>query len=126
MTKRPHRCLWLRGCTTSSKIPRLMSKYINDEFGSEVAEIVRRVTDEPGKNRRERKQATYQKTKQSPAAVTLKLADRIANVAASKANNPGLFQMYAKEYSEFQNQLYQESSNELTRNLWQELNRYFE
>jgi guanosine-3',5'-bis(diphosphate) 3'-pyrophosphohydrolase len=99
---------------------------VSDEFGAEVADIVWRVTDEPGRNRKERKQATYQKTKQSPAAIAVKLADRIANVAASKKGNAELFKMYAKEQEEFYKQLYQASDDKLVRSLWEHLKSYFE
>ena len=98
---------------------------ISSELGSDVAEIVWRVTDEPGKNRKERKLATYQKTKESLAAVTVKLADRIANVTASKKSNPNLFAMYAKEQPAFYETLYTKSDNSLVENLWQHLSRYF-
>lgn len=99
---------------------------IRDEMGADVAEIVWRVTDEPSRNRKERKSATYQKTKESIAAVTVKLADRIANVAASKKSNPQLLAMYTKEQSEFYQALYTEPKNNLAESLWQQLNSCFD
>lgn len=72
------------------------------EFGVEVAELVWLVTDAQGRNRKERKAATYLKTKQSEKAIILKLADRIANVEESLQNSAGLFQMYMKEQEFFQ------------------------
>lgn len=66
-----------------------------------VAELVWRVTDEPGKNRRERKTATYPKIAADPQAILIKLADRIANVRACLAGNSKLLAMYRKEYPAF-------------------------
>lgn len=52
-------------------------------FGPDVADLVHAVTDEPGRNRKERKAKTYPKIRAcGPLAVALKLADRIANVRA--------------------------------------------
>lgn len=73
------------------------------KFGYKVTEIVWRVTDEPGSNRKERKEKTYPKIKNHIDAITVKLADRIANVEESKKNNKSLFKMYKKEHKEFWN-----------------------
>lgn len=72
-----------------------------DEFGWEVAILVFLVTDEPGANRKERKEKTYRKTASTSKAIKLKLCDRIANVRKSKENNPKLFLMYKNEHQEF-------------------------
>jgi (p)ppGpp synthase/HD superfamily hydrolase len=98
---------------------------IRDRFGDEVAELVWRVTDEPGQNRKERKAATYLKTRQDEKAIALKLADRIANVRASKQNNPKLFRMYAKEQPEFSQALRPWSNSQLALRLWENLDQYF-
>lgn len=98
---------------------------IRDRFGEEVAEIVWRVTDEPGQNRKERKAATYLKTRQNEKAIALKLADRVANVKASRQNNPKLFRMYAQEQPEFAQALRSWSNSELALALWEELDRSF-
>lgn len=90
------------------------------EFGATVADLVEAVTDEPGKNRKERKAKTYPKIRAAgPSAVAIKLADRIANVravlkeiAAGGAAKPAtgldgptskgsLLAMYRKEHSDF-------------------------
>jgi (p)ppGpp synthase/HD superfamily hydrolase len=52
-------------------------------FGEEIADIVYRVTDEPGADRTERKRKTYRKIRGHYNATTVKLCDRIANVEAS-------------------------------------------
>jgi len=79
------------------------------EFDKTIADVVRAVTDEPGKNRREHA-ATYPKTRSSSAAVALKLCDRIANVENTiKNDNDGLFSMYQKEHREFRAALFRKS-----------------
>jgi (p)ppGpp synthase/HD superfamily hydrolase len=70
-------------------------------FGEEVSELIWRVTNEPGVNRKARHEATHGKIKESHAAVFLKLCDRIANVEAG-----GKTSMYRKEYTEFKASLY--------------------
>ena len=75
-------------------------------FGSVVAETIHKVSDEPGKNRKERKAKTYPKIASSDLAIALKLADRIANVENCRKNNASLFGMYYKEHAEFRKQLF--------------------
>lgn len=74
---------------------------IKTHFGYEVAEMVYCVTDELGRNRREKKEKTLPKTAGNPDAIILKLADRIANI-----EHGGKIDMYAKEYQEFKGALY--------------------
>lgn len=80
------------------------------DFGEEITQLVWKVTDEPGKSRKEKKQATYPKIKSDIWAIVLKLADRIANVEAGlkmkQQGNKNLFNMYQKEYSDFRQNLY--------------------
>lgn len=79
---------------------------IKDMFGDNVADIVGRVTNEPGKNRKERHEKTYPKIQASTDATTLKLADRIANVEFSIANTSKQIGMYKKEHKNFRSLLY--------------------
>lgn len=75
---------------------------IKREFGLDVAECVYAVTDELGRNRRERKKKTYPKLRNYGPAHYLKIADRIANIRACIRNEEyGLFLMYRKEQKEF-------------------------
>lgn len=74
---------------------------IKKHFGIEVAEMVYCVTDELGRDRREKKQKTLPKTASNPDAIILKLGDRIANI-----EHGGKIDMYAKEYSEFKGALF--------------------
>jgi (p)ppGpp synthase/HD superfamily hydrolase len=75
---------------------------IKIHFGFEVAEMVFCVTDEMGRNRKEKKGKTLPKTASNADAVILKLADRIANI-----EHGGKVDMYSSEYKEFRDALYQ-------------------
>lgn len=77
-------------------------------FGESVLIIVKAVTNEAGANRKERNAKTYPKIKANIDALTLKLADRIANVEASVANSPEKLGMYQKEYPDFREALFDE------------------
>lgn len=83
--------------------------------------VARFCTDSPGKNRRERKAATYARCRQEinhlwrhtatplpsvPIAVHVKVADRLANIRNCVAHNQGLLQMYQKEKGAFREALY--------------------
>ena len=74
---------------------------IKRAFGENVAEIVYCVTDELGRNRKERKEKTYPKIRGNVDAVLVKLCDRIANVKHSREYNQKLFNMYVNEHREF-------------------------
>ncbi|NIT79573.1 MAG: HD domain-containing protein [Anaerolineae bacterium] len=72
-------------------------------FGREVAELVWAVTDELGRNRKERKEKTYPKIFATADSTLLKLADLYSNVTGAVQNNTKQLQMYQKEWSEHYN-----------------------
>jgi guanosine-3',5'-bis(diphosphate) 3'-pyrophosphohydrolase len=78
---------------------------LRERFGDEVAAIVHAVTSEPGLNRSERHKLTYPKIAAIPDAITVKLADRIANVEASTRDNSSLLSMYRGECPGFRSAL---------------------
>lgn len=80
---------------------------IKKNFGVDVAEMVYCVTDELGRNRKEKKEKTLPKTASNPDAIILKLADRIANI-----EHGGKVDMYAKEYQEFKGVLFLNTPND--------------
>lgn len=92
---------------------------IKMQFGYDVAEMVYCVTDELGRNRKERKEKTYPKIASNSDAIILKLADRIANIRNSSKKKKNLAAMYLKEYQEFKYHLYIE--NDETQEMWDEL-----
>ena len=84
---------------------------IEDEFGSVVAGCVEILTDEPGANRKERKEKTYKKmaevTGELELALIVKAADRLANINACIAgNNFDLLAMYKSEQPVFKRSVY--------------------
>ncbi len=99
--------------------PTIVSSYLHDidedgaasyskikqKFGLDVAEITYAVTDERGRNRKERHEKTYPKVKGDIRAICLKLADMTANVehGKSKGAKENKFKMYKKEYPIFRN-----------------------
>ena len=95
---------------------------INLVFGKRVADLVYRVTNEPGANRMARHVATYPKIKESEDATMLKLADRIANTEAS-AQDPGKMKMYKKEWPFFKESLYTKGQHEA---MWKHLTKLME
>jgi (p)ppGpp synthase/HD superfamily hydrolase len=69
----------------------------------DVADIIYAVTNEKGKNRKERaNEKYYEGIRSTPGAVFVKLCDRIANVQYSKMTKSRMFEMYGKEQHEFQ------------------------
>jgi (p)ppGpp synthase/HD superfamily hydrolase len=75
---------------------------IYSRLGQEVAEIVYAVSNEKGKNRKERaNDKYYEGIRNTKGAVFVKLCDRIANVQYSKMTKSRMFEMYKKENSEF-------------------------
>jgi (p)ppGpp synthase/HD superfamily hydrolase len=78
---------------------------IKNYFGEEVAEIVFAVTDELGRNRKERKSKTYPKIRKHWKAVAVKLCDRIANMTHSATYSPKMISMYRKEHEAFKEAL---------------------
>lgn len=79
-------------------------------FSDYVAEIVWKVTDEPGQNRAERHQKTYPKIAEDSTAIFIKLCDRIANIQSAWKTGSPLLKMYVEEHPEFKKAL-QVSSN---------------
>lgn len=109
---------WLHDCLEDTALRR---DEIAARFGAQVADLVWRVTDEAGSSRAERKRATYPKLRASEQAVILKLADRIANVEASLANNRYQLAKYQREYKGFKDALRATESSALASALWEHL-----
>lgn len=91
---------------------------IKKYFGEEVAEIVYAVTDELGRNRKERKAKTYPKIRANWKAVAVKLCDRIANIKHSSEFTPDMMSMYRKEHKAFKEALYSDEHNPMVNTLW--------
>jgi (p)ppGpp synthase/HD superfamily hydrolase len=79
---------------------------VKNQLGEEVANIVYAVTNDKGKNRKERAgDKYYEGIRNTPGAVFVKLCDRIANVQYGKMTKSRMFEMYKKENPEFIRQL---------------------
>jgi len=78
---------------------------LSREFGEVVAALVDACTDGAGANRAERKERPYRLIPKTPGALLVKLADRIANVEASRESGSRLLSMYRKEHPEFERRL---------------------
>lgn len=79
---------------------------LEQEFTYGVGFIVSCVTDEPGRNRKERKLNSYWKIRMEPFALFVKLCDRIQNVERCVRDNRPLLDMYRKEHYTFKCALY--------------------
>ena len=79
---------------------------VKEVLGIQAADIIYAVSNEKGKNRKERaNDKYYEGIRNTPGAVFVKLADRIANVQYSKMTKSRMFEMYKKENDHFINSL---------------------
>jgi len=78
---------------------------IKKSFGKNIAEIVYAVTDELGRNRKERKEKTYPKIRANWKAIAVKLCDRISNIEHSISTNSRFKDLYIKEHVDFKENL---------------------
>jgi len=75
---------------------------VKEVLGHDAAEIIYAVSNEKGKNRKERaNEKYYEGIRNTPGAVYVKLCDRIANVQYSKMTGSRMFEMYKKENQSF-------------------------
>lgn len=80
---------------------------VQNEVCTDVAELVYAVTNEKGKNRKERaNDKYYQGILDTPWASFVKICDRIANFRYSLNKQSRMANMYAKENDYFKNKLY--------------------
>ena len=90
------------------------------EFGTEISDIVYNVTNELGKNRKERARKTYPKIAECPYSTFVKMCDRMANTQFSKSEKSSMFSKYVKEYAEFKLAL---QHGDQWASFWEELDR---
>ena len=75
---------------------------VKEQLGESAADIIYSLTNEKGKNRKERaNDKYYEGIRNTPGGVFVKLCDRIANVQYSKMTGSRMFEMYKKENLEF-------------------------
>lgn len=91
---------------------------VSKEFGKDVAELVYAVTNEKGRNRKERaSQRYYHVINEIKYAPFVKLCDRIANVLYATIFGTKMFEMYRKENLEFLSHLNTENYEDLVYDL---------
>lgn len=93
-------------------------KILEEKFGPEVADIVYCVSNERGRDRKERNFKTYPKIWRNDLAIFVKLSDRLANTHNSKTTGHKLFDTYRKEYPVFK---YALNVKGLYPDMWKEL-----
>jgi len=96
---------------------------LEEEFGALVALAVGILTDQPGQNRKDRKDKTYARMRsvsgKGEIALVVKAADRLANTRACLAdNNTSLLSMYRREHAQFKQSVYRPG---LCEEIWLEL-----
>ncbi|MEM0996183.1 MAG: HD domain-containing protein [Bacteroidota bacterium] len=92
------------GCWVHDVIEDCRQTYndVRSALGTEVAEIAYALTNEKGRNRRERaNDRYYQGIRETPLAAFVKLCDRIANVEHSKSSGNRMLHAYRRELSNF-------------------------
>jgi (p)ppGpp synthase/HD superfamily hydrolase len=88
---------------------RLTYNDVKQTAGQTVADIVYAVTNEKGKNRKERANNTYYEgIRNTPFAIYVKLCDRLANVQYSHQNMSKMYDVYQKENNHFLKELIQQ------------------
>lgn len=87
--------------------PQVTSAILFQHFPPETVDIVLCVTDGPGADRLDKKYWMYKKVRahHNHGAVTVKLADRIANTEYSRIHCQRKFEMYNREHLQFRSEL---------------------
>ena len=100
---------------------------VKEHLGQEAADIVYAVTNEKGKNRKERGGVKYYEgIRQTSGAVFVKLCDRIANVQYSKMTKSRMFEMYKKEHQDFELMIGRYTQNKDLEPMFEYLSNLFE
>ena len=105
----------------------ISTKEVEAQFGKLVADAVAILTDQPGKDREERKSKTYAKMSsvsgETEIALVVKAADRLANMRACvDGNYPKRLAMYKSEHPTFKASAFRpDACNEI----WSELETIF-
>lgn len=87
---------------------------VKEACGIEVAEIAYALTNEKGKNRKERANSKYYEgIRNTPCAQFVKICDRLANATYSKQMGSRMIEAYRKEMPNFKNELYSEQYKEM-------------
>jgi (p)ppGpp synthase/HD superfamily hydrolase len=87
---------------TYNDVRRIASEYMDNEQAFLAAEIVYALTNEKGRNRKERaNDKYYEGIRTTPYAPLVKACDRLANYSFAKEHSDHMAKCYAKEMDEF-------------------------
>ncbi len=87
---------------------------VKNVLGENVAELVYALTNEKGKNRKERaNDKYYEGIRKTPFGDYVKICDRLENAYYSKLHNESLLSVYRKEHDHFKKQLWKVSNQEM-------------
>lgn len=96
---------------------------VKSVLGEDVAEIVYALTNEKGRNRKERaNEKYYVGIRETPYAAFVKICDRIANAEYSKNEQSSMLGKYRKEFEDFEYWLYTDMYHEMFDHLYSVLN----
>lgn len=99
---------------------------VKNRLGHNATEIIYAVTNEKGRNRKERANENYYRgIRETPGAVFVKLCDRIANVQYSKMTKSRMFEMYQKENEHFERMLGRYTDNKELEPMFEYLSNLF-
>lgn len=91
---------------------------VSSQIGESAANIVYALTNEKGKNRKERANYKYYaEMRLVPFAVYVKLCDRLANIAHSVDSKSSMLKVYKKEHAAFEDLLYDGNYLEMWREM---------
>lgn len=100
---------------------RLTFNDVKEVLGQDVAEGCYALTNNKGRNRKERADDTYYNgISEDPYGEYKKLCDRLANVEYSKSNGSSMYTKYKKEYANFESLL--RTHGDLYAEMWDTLN----
>lgn len=108
--------LAFKGCWVHDVIEDCRQTYndVKEACGIEVAEIAYALTNEKGKNRKERANSKYYEgIRNTPCAQFVKICDRLANATYSKQMGSRMIEAYRKEMPNFKKELYSEQYKEM-------------
>ena len=96
-------CCWTHDLIEDT---RLTYNDIREALGGPIAEITYALTNEKGRNRKERaNEKYYEGIRNTPYATFVKLCDRLANVTYSKQQGSSMLDAYRKDQAFFEEQL---------------------
>lgn len=107
---------------TYNDVLKIASEYMTSGFAKASVEIVYALTNEKGRNRKERaNKKYYQGICDTKFAPFIKACDRLANIRYSKETGSRMFDIYKKEMKDFLSSI-SDRSNKIPKKLIEELN----